>query len=375
VISSFLHLPRPAAARFFDYLLERPLPLVGGAAVVLALTVILIDATTWVELNVTTVYGLPLVIAALARNRRLLWSLAACLIVALFGEPYFINGVLSALALVLSAALCDVWIVAASRLAAQRRALVEQNRELDRLRLLAEEASARKTQLLASVSHDIRTPLTAIDLIGDLVLHSADNAELAAQLPDLAQRLRRNTLSLRELVGALVDISALDSGRIAVRNGDFSLNALIEEEQQHFVPLAKAKGLRLVLEPPHPPLWLHADRGKLRRVLSNLLGNAVKFTEAGCITLSATLAPGREALLRVRDTGIGMTAHDLERIFDEYGQLGHPQRDGNQGWGLGLAICRRLVGVMGGTITVESERHRGTTFTVRLPASCVLRRQ
>src|SRR6185503_11289474 len=98
-----------------------------------------------------------------------------------------------------------------------------------------------------------------------------------------------------------------------------------------------------------------------------------KFTDSGAITLSGSLTPQRAPLVRVADTGVGMSPESLARIFDEYGQLGNPERDSNQGWGLGLAICRRLAGVMGGRIAVESEPGRGTTFDLHLPASCVVK--
>ncbi len=174
---------RRQRTRLLDYLLDQPMPLAGTLAVLVAVLEAAVDWTTWVELDVSAVYGIPLVLAAVARNRRLVWILTACLVFMTFAayaaqigpdvfsvdEPYFVNRVMSAAALTLSAGLCHVWIVAANRLAAQRRSLIEQNQELDRLRRAAEEASGRKTQLLASVSHDIRTPLTTIDLIADLV--------------------------------------------------------------------------------------------------------------------------------------------------------------------------------------------------------------
>jgi signal transduction histidine kinase len=377
---------RRSRTRFFDYLLDRPFPLAGTAAILLAVAEVAVDWVTWVELDVSTIYGLPLVLAAVARNRRLLWGLAACLVLVTFAayasqigpgdfsfaEPFFVNRLLSATALTLTAALCHVWIVAANRLAAQGRALMSQNEELDRLRQIAEEASSRKTQLLASVSHDIRTPLSTIDLIADLILRSADSPALAAQLPDMVRRLRRNTRSLADLVSALVDISSLDAGRISVRNSEFSLNELLLEECERLLPLAQAKGLQLATEPPPAPVWLLTDRIKLIRVLSNLVSNAIKFTETGGIKIIASLTGERSLVIRVSDTGVGMAPENLARIFDEYGQLGNPERNANKGWGLGLAICRRLVGVMGGRITVESEPERGTTFSVHLPASCVV---
>jgi signal transduction histidine kinase len=372
--------------RLIDYLLDRPMPVAGTLAILVAVIEAAVDWTTWVELDVSAVYGVPLVLAAVARNRRLLWVLTACLVcmtVAAYAaqiapgafslhEPYFLNRALSAAALALSAALCHVWIVAANRLAAQRRSLMEQNQELERLRRIAEEASGRKTQLLASVSHDVRTPLATIELIADLILRGADNPAVAAPLPDMVQRLRRNTRSLADLVSALVDISSLDAGRISVRASEFSLNELLGEEQERLLPLAQAKNLRLELEPPQPPLWLQTDRIKLARILSNLVGNAIKFTQTGAITLSAALTAEGAPLIRVKDTGVGMSSENLERIFDEYGQLGNPDRDSNKGWGLGLAICRRLAGVMGGRIAVDSAPGRGTTFSLSLPSSAVV---
>ena len=379
-------LERAATTRLFESLLERPFPVAGTLAVLLALVETALDWTTWVELDVSTVYGLPLVLAAVARNRRLLWGLTALLVSMTFAayatqigpqafspyEPYFINRILSAVTLVLTACLCQIWIVAANRLASQRRALIEQNQELARLRASAQEASSRKTRLLASVSHDIRTPLTTIDLIADLISRSAHSPALAKQLPDLVQRLRRNTRSLADLVTALVDMSALDTGRIGVNPSEFSLNELLWEECKRLEPLAEAKRLSLIVDPPQPPILLRTDRVKLTRVLGNLIGNGIKFTQAGGITVAAALQRDGSVSMHVTDTGVGMAPEELDRIFEEYGQLGTPFRDSQKGWGLGLAICRRLVGVMGGEIRVESEPGRGTTFSVHLPASCVV---
>ena len=354
-----------------DSLLDRPVPLAGLFAVLLAVAGMSVDWTTWVELDVSAVYGLPLVLAAVGRNPRLLWGLLVLLTAMTFAayaaqiaprtfsldEPYFVNRLLSAVSLLLTAALCQVLILASDKLGELRRA--------------AEDASRRKSQLLASVSHDIRTPLTTIDLIADLILQKSDDARLAAELPDLVQRLRRNTRSLADLVAALVDISALDSGHASVSKGEFSLNDLLKEEHQRLMPLAQEKGLHFAVEGPKQSVWLLTDRVKLTRVLTNLVVNAIKFTAAGEVAVSAALLPRKGLLIQVRDTGIGMTAENLRRIFEEYGQLGDPVRDGNKGWGLGLAICRRLVGLLGGEITVESDPGRGTVFSVLLPPACL----
>jgi signal transduction histidine kinase len=364
---------RAAGRTLFDSLLERPFPVAGTLALVLAVIEVAIDWATWLELDISALYGAPLVLAAVARNRRLLWGLTAALVVMTFAvyaaqvepavfsrhDPYFVNRALSALELGLTACLCHVWIEAAEK--------------LERLRRDALDASRRKTQLLAAVSHDIRTPLTTIDLIADLIQRSADQSAVAEQLPDLVQRLKRNTRSLADFVTALVDISVLDTGRASVIRSEFSLNELLLQECERLQSLAEAKGLRLAVDAPQPPVRLLTDRIKLSRVLGNLSGNAIKFTRTGSVTMAAELKRDGSLAIRVVDTGIGMTPQELARIFEEYGQLGNQGRDSNRGWGLGLAICRRLAALLGGEITVESAHGRGTTFTVHLPRSCIVR--
>jgi signal transduction histidine kinase len=221
------------------------------------------------------------------------------------------------------------------------------------------------------VSHDISTPLTIINHIADLILRVARSPMQESVVQELVQRLRRNTRSLTDLSSALVDISSLDAGRIPVFNTAFSLNELLEDERDRLLPLAQAKGLELVIEAPCPLVVLETDRVKLARVLSNLVGNAIKFTNTGAVTISGRTAPGQPLVIEVRDSGPGIAPDKLETIFEEYGQLGNKQRDSAKGWGLGLAICRRLLQVMGGTLTVRSELRVGTVFTVRLPASCL----
>ncbi len=133
-------------------------------------------------------------------------------------------------------------------------------------------------------------------------------------------------------------------------------------------PLARAKGLRVECGPAAPPIVVRADRVKLGRVLRNLLSNAIKFTERGTITASIAQTGDGTVQMRIADTGIGIAPENLERIFGEFAQLRAPRDDEKRGWGLGLAICRRLVTMMGGRMTVESVLDQGSVFTVHLPA-------
>jgi signal transduction histidine kinase len=375
-------------------------------AVLLATVEVFLDWITWIELNVAIVYGLPLILAAAARSRPLLWTLMSILVLVTFvvysfqippghfslDEPFFLNRVLAAVAMVLTAGLGHIWIKALETLEAQSRALKErnvkldaanqelihreeliarQNEELEFRRREAEEASSRKTRLLASVSHDIRTPVNAINLLAEGIRWAGENPAVAAQVPDLAQRLQANALSLAEQVADLIDLARLESGRMDLKEITFSLNDLLAGQYRALFPLAQAKGLRLETEMPEPPIWLQADRIKLSRVLSNLIGNGIKFTETGGVKISAVRLTGEAVLIQVQDTGIGIPPEQLERVFDEFAQIHTTEGDRTKGWGLGLAISRRLINAMGGTLTVVSTPGQGSRFTVRLPARCI----
>jgi signal transduction histidine kinase len=380
---------------------------IGLASVVFALIEVVIDAFTWVELDVAAIYGLPLVLAALTRSRRLLWALVVALTIATFavyavqippgaftlGETFFVNRLFDAIGVLLTAGLLHVWIGSVETAEAQGRRLkvqnealeaanvelvrrektiVLQNQELEQRRREAEEASARKTQLLASASHDIRTPVNTINLMAEVIRRTAEDPALTAQIPKLAQRLQANASSLADLLAAVLDTARLDSGRVEYHESTFCLNALLASSCEDLVPAAQAKNLRLQVEVPEQTIWLRTDRIKLQRVISNLVSNAVKFTEHGTVTVTAALTADRVIVICVADTGIGIEPQQLERIFCEFAQVNEPGSAGNSGWGLGLAICRRLVMLIGGRITVESELNKGSIFKVRLPPESVV---
>ena len=342
----------------------------GGLAVLLAAAEVIVDWTTWIELDISIVYGLPLVLAAAARSRRLLWTLALLVVCATFivyshqippgafalDEPFFVNRLLSAVTILFAAGLLHLLTLAVDALDRQRRE--------------AEAASARKTRLLASVSHDMRTPLTTISLMAELIRRTAADPQLTVQVPGLAQALQANAISLADLVRDVLDSSHIESGQIALRESAFSLNDLVAEECRLLQPLADTKALWIRQELPQAAIVVSADRIKLARVLRNLLNNAIKFTASGGVTISAALNPDGGAVIRVIDTGAGVEPENLERIFGEFVQL-QAAPDG-EGWGLGLAICKRLIAFMGGEIRVESQPGRGSVFAIHLPAARVL---
>ena len=375
-------------------------------AIVLAVAEVVVDLGTWVELDIAVIYGIPLVLAAFTRNRRLLWGLMAALMLATFityalqipagafepSEAMFVNRVLDAVALLLTAGLLHVWMVSMDIREAQAHLLQEQNRKLefanDMLvareaqivrqneelilrRLEAEDASGRKTRLLNAVSHDIRNPVNAIDLMAELIRRSAEDPALAAQIPRMASRLQSNARSLVALLSEVLDTAQLDSGILQRRDSTFSLNEFIDAARRDLAPLAEVKLLHLDAEMPERSIRVRTDRIKLDRIITNLLTNAIKFTTKGSVTIGADTVDGA-ALIRIRDTGIGIAEAELERIFGEFAQLDTAVGERDRGWGLGLAICRRLANFLGATIAVESKVGIGTVFTVRLPPECVV---
>lgn len=378
----------------------------GAVAILLAVVEAFIDFETWIQLNVSIVYTLPLVVAAAARSRRLLWALVPPLVCATFiayslqispgafalTEPYFINRVLAAVTLLLTAGLLHAWLVAVDALDARNKLLngrnaeleaanrelvvrdeqiARQNEELELRRRAAEEASGRKSQLLASVSHDLRTPINAINLLAEIIGRTAGNPALAEQVPGTAQRIQANVRSVADLLSSLLDSARIESGRTQTPPTVFSLNELLIEQCRDLLPLAQAKQLRLEVDVPPSAIWLRSDRVALSRVIANLVGNAIKFTNEGAIAVSAWLNDTREPLISVRDTGVGIAAEQSQAVFAEFTQLANGEAAGRSGWGLGLAICSRLVDAMGGTISLESRPGVGSTFTVRLPSSCL----
>ncbi|HJQ73612.1 MAG TPA: ATP-binding protein [Gaiellaceae bacterium] len=245
-------------------------------------------------------------------------------------------------------------------------------RDLEARRRESEEASARKTRFLAAASHDIRTPANAIRLLAEIIKRTARTPGDGERLSKLADDLDRNAAALVDLVGEALDLARFDSGKIDLLEVEFSLGELIAQECEQLRPGADAKEIRLVCEPSPTSLWVRTDRVKLARVLGNLVDNAIKFTERGAVHVSAGLTPDGGLEIRVRDTGPGVPVADRDRIFDDFFQGVNPARDHSRGRGLGLAICRRLVHAMGGTIHLEDAAGGGSEFIVALPRAVVV---
>ncbi|MGE5611000.1 MAG: ATP-binding protein [Bacillota bacterium] len=249
---------------------------------------------------------------------------------------------------------------------------VRLQRELELRRYEAEETSIRKTRFLAAVSHDVRTPANAINLMAELINRAAADPRLLPELPKLAGDLQANAKSLIALVSDMLDLARFESGRLELQETEFAICDMVNAEVRQLLPLAQSQGLQLIADQPAEAIWLRADRMKLARVVGNLIGNAIKFTERGSVRVECLRLPDGHAEIRVIDTGVGVAPEHLDRIFDEFYQLRNPERDRSKGTGLGLAICKRLLEAMGCDITVASELGKGSTFTLVIPPRLVV---
>lgn len=224
----------------------------------------------------------------------------------------------------------------------------------------AEGANRAKSQFLAAASHDLRQPLHALSLFSaTLTLRAAD-----ATTREIAGHIDMALASLTTLVDALLDISKLDAGAVQPELQRVSVKALIERIETDYRPVASDKGLTFRVAPVDAQV--ETDPVLLERMLRNLVDNAVKYTAAGSVSLDVELNE-RTVRIAVRDTGAGIPEPERERIFEEFYQVGNPQRDRAKGLGLGLAIVRRLARLLGLEVQLESHPGRGSTFAVTLP--------
>lgn len=234
----------------------------------------------------------------------------------------------------------------------------------------AQTASESKTRFFASASHDLRQPLQALS-INVFALAMLARRQGQPKIVALADSIERALRQSTGLLDGLLDVSRLDAGAVQVDWHDVDLGPLLDSIGQEYRPLAAQGGLLLDVQRPDAPLLVRTDPDLLRRVLINLLGNALKFTRQGGVTLEAR-HDGDRVLLAVADTGIGIAAADQVRVFEEFYQADNPARDRSQGLGLGLAIVRRISVLLDIVVALDSAAGRGTRISLRLPAGDAL---
>jgi signal transduction histidine kinase/CheY-like chemotaxis protein len=247
--------------------------------------------------------------------------------------------------------------------AERTRSLVEEKERTERERERAEEASRAKSTFLASMSHELRTPLNAI--LGFVQLMERERGRTAEDREHLAI-VSRSGEHLLGLINDVLSLSKIEAGKMTLQPVPLDLAALVGDVAGLVRPRAEARGIALRLEvAPSRPRWMRADEGKLRQVLLNLLGNAVKFTASGGVTLRAAGEDGLVAF-EVEDTGPGMTPEELEGLFETFAQTEHG-RQAKEGTGLGLVISRNIARLMGGDVTARSEPGHGSVFRLAVP--------
>jgi signal transduction histidine kinase/ActR/RegA family two-component response regulator len=267
----------------------------------------------------------------------------------------------------------DEWIAVVRNITARKAAeqrlkddaqeLEQKNEELEKALTAAREATRMKSRFLANMSHEIRTPMNGVLGMTDFLL----GTELTGEQQEYAVSIKRSADSLLGLINDILDLSRIEAGKLRLQKADFSLESAISETVSLFALQARAKGLEFLSNvAPGIPERVSGDAGRLRQVLTNLLGNAIKFTENGQVGLKVEMAGQTRDVIGVKftvyDSGIGIPQDEQDRLFDAFTQVDESNTRKYGGTGLGLAISKQLVELLGGEIGVESRTGRGSRF-------------
>lgn len=236
--------------------------------------------------------------------------------------------------------------------------------EMSRAKEAAEISERAKSEFIATLSHELRTPLSVVLGYIELLLDE-DFGSISAQQREVLDRVKQNSGQLLELISGLLDLSRIEANRLPVEFSTVGVSDLLKTIERETLGLRSQSNLDFVwqIDENLPPVC--TDPAKLKVVIKNLIGNAIKFTKKGCITVETQPHAGGVEI-RVVDTGIGIAQDSLPVIFEPFQQLDVAR---GQGTGLGLHIVKRLLTLLGGSITVESEVGRGSTFCVWVPAT------
>jgi signal transduction histidine kinase/CheY-like chemotaxis protein/HAMP domain-containing protein len=250
-------------------------------------------------------------------------------------------------------------------LQSQADELQEQNIELDMQKKEVEEANRLKSEFLSNMSHELRTPLNSIMALSRTLIMQAKD-KISSEENKYLEIIERNGKNLLTLINDILDLSKIEAGKLEIDLQTFSINSIIKNIKENLSSIAKEKGTKINLELADNLPKIESDPEKVYQILQNLIGNAVKFTSKGSVSISADV-DGRQIVIKVIDTGIGVSQEELPYIFEEFRQADGSTSRQFEGTGLGLAIVHKLINKLGGKIEVQSELGKGSIFTIYLP--------
>jgi len=249
--------------------------------------------------------------------------------------------------------------------------IVEKEKKMRESIEKAEEADMLKSAFLANMSHEIRTPMNAIIGFSEILT----NQDLSKkEREEFIQYITQGSNTLMNLIEDIIDITKIEAGQIKIEFDDCPVGKLLDELYATFLKMKNKNGRRgvdLQMNKPNVEegFSIHTDPHRIRQILSNLLGNAIKFTKEGSIEFGYNLHGANQIIFYVKDTGVGIPEDKLELIFERFGQVKENRNGNSKGTGLGLSISRKLAELLGGTLTVQSELGKGSTFYLTLPVN------
>ncbi|WP_077002891.1 sensor histidine kinase KdpD [Variovorax sp. KK3] len=246
------------------------------------------------------------------------------------------------------------------------RGVVALYAELDEQAIQLKKATELKSRFLAYMSHEFRTPVSSIRSIARLLIDQVDGP-LTEEQAKQVRFIQTAAIDFSEMVDDLLDLAKIEAGRVEISPAWFEMVDLFSALRGMFRPMLDNHAVTLTFEEPHGLPRLYTDDRKLSQILRNFISNALKFTSAGEVRVSARPFGDGSVRFSVTDTGIGIAQEHLVAVFDDFSQVDSPIQKRLRGTGLGLALCRQLASLLGGTVGVESELGKGSTFFVTLP--------